>query len=491
MRFVIRNNHDVDGITEEMIGLIDRRYGIEYGAVFDYGDVSRGRRDDIEYFSYKYCTANPIRIEKDVLSTPVPRDILDGMLKYKSMILSMVSRETHYNIYRLDYLEKYYYERLRFWYGFLTAHKIDLVLFMIPPHHAGEYMLYSLCELMSIKKVVMIGVMPGGVSIPVCRINEVGSHIIRKMNDPEQGVCELNETFKSYEERVKSGRTYSPEEIRDIRKVVHAVLYNYVNARKVLTAIRRLFLIPILPRYRDTREYEAFENKRYLSMVSAIRREERHRDHIRDYNRLAVTPDLSRKFIYFPLQQEPEDTTMPRAGEFKNQILSLLILSAAAGKYGLTVYVKEHWVQEHREKGYYKRLASIDNVELVDITYSSSELIRNSVAVSSQTGSSIIEALMWGKNSLIFGEGCPYIGCPGSFYIGSVQDVTDAIDSIMANGCGFSESDKDRYMIAYQNSCIDTYCDSLDELSPTYDMKNSAARIVESIDSVAGYNGGN
>ena len=270
---------------------------------------------------------------------------------------------------------------------------------------------------------------------------------------------------------------------------MHLSLFSFADRKKVLKAIRRFFIIPILPRFKEGRETLKEENKRYLKLVFDIHKEERRMDHLDDYNKLSVIPDLTCKYIYFPLQQEPEDTTMPRAGEFKNQILSLLILSEAAQKRGIKIYVKEHWVQEHREKGYYKRLRSIENLQLVDIASDSCELIKNSVAVASQTGSSIFEAMILGKNSLIFGAGCPYKDSPGSFFVSNVEDVSNALDSIITKGNGFTENDINRYIFAYQESCIEFYCDSLDETHETYNRANSARRVVECISGVAKYIG--
>ena len=487
MRFVIRNIHDVDGITEEIIGLIEKKYGFEYGAVFEFGDTNRNRRSDIDYLNCKYCTSDFCLIEKSVLNTPIPRDVLDAMLKYKSMACDMVVRESHYDIYRVSYVEKFYYQRLQFWYDFLISNRIDFVLFMVPPHHAGEFILYSLCEVLLIKKLVMIGVAPGGMVLPACDIYNESKTIINKMRMLPQGQYELGEVIRSYKDRVGIHKAIPDKVVEQARNDVHALLFSFVSTRRVLKSIRRLFTIPTLPRNRENREYLKEENKRYLKIAFDIKCEERHMDHIKDYKKLAVIPDLTRKYIYFPLQQEPEDTTMPRAGEFKNQILSLLILSEVAKKLGYTIYAKEHWIQEHRPGGYYKRLSEIENVELVDISFNSGDLINNSVAVASQTGSVILEAMILRKNALIFGAGCPYIGMPGSFFVGNTLDVMEAINRIEKNIAGITDEDVNHYLFAYQEACIELYCDSLSETYDTYNMKVSAKRIFECIAEQSGY----
>lgn len=489
MRFIIRNNHDVDGITERIIELIEKEYGVEYGAVFDYGDSRRNKREDIEYFNYKYCTSDAVQIDANTLKTPIPRSVLDGMLKYKCMALNLVSRESHYNIYRMDYLEEFYYERLQYWYNFLTEKKIDFVLFLVQPHHTGEYILSRLCELLSIKQLIMNTLVLEGTFAPSNIINDSSMFIMQNYNELDAESYDLNDSVRSFVEKVKKDSAFSLRDKKVAQKEVHSLLYSFYSVKSVMIALRRLITIPLLPKNRENREYESEANKRYLRVVYEMMREERRMDHIRDYNRLSVVPDLSDRYIYFPLQQEPEDTTMPRAGEFKNQLLALLILSRAAEEIGAKVYVKEHWVQEHRGKGYYKRIASFNNVELVDLNVNSRDLIINSIAVASETGTCIIEAMILDKNSLIFGEGCDYRGIPGSYYINDVSDAVSALKLIEKKGDVISENDKLRYLYAYQNSYVEFYCSSPEESKGHYNLGDCAKRIVDFINNVAQYEG--
>ena len=164
--------------------------------------------------------------------TVLPRNILDGMLKYKSMALDVVTRECHYNVYRLSYVENFYYQRLQFLYHFLQINKIDFVLFLVPPHHAGEYILYSLCEVMNIKKMVLIGVMPGGEFIPTCDIYDESSGIMGKYRDAGMKDYYINDTFREYINRVNNHKTYSKSEIRAVQNKCICLCFHSLTGKR-------------------------------------------------------------------------------------------------------------------------------------------------------------------------------------------------------------------------------------------------------------------
>ena len=159
-------------------------------------------------------------------------------------------------------------------------------------------------------------------------------------------------------------------------------VYRSISAKEIIVKML-VCCLSTCGRYKNMPWMKPWEN---LSYTIKAKKHEKHMDHLDDYRKLAEMPDFGEKYIYFPLQMTPEASTMPLAGEFKNQLLSIELLASAAEKFGLTVYVKEHWVQHNREAGFYKYLYNIKNVKLISLDANSLELTENSEIVASQTG---------------------------------------------------------------------------------------------------------
>ena len=162
------------------------------------------------------------------------------------------------------------------------------------------------------------------------------------------------------------------------------------------------------------------------------------------YRELSVTPDLSQNYIYYPLHQEPEASIMTRT-PLNSQFYIIYELAQKLPK-GWKVLVKEHPAQFTVYKEYkyyyrnieffrsfemYKRLYNLDNVELVKLESSSSELIKNSRAVASIAGSSLLEAVNLDKPIIIFGKNCSFIEkLKDAFNINSLYDIVVALSKI-------------------------------------------------------------
>lgn len=110
------------------------------------------------------------------------------------------------------------------------------------------------------------------------------------------------------------------------------------------------------------------------------------------------------KYIYFPLHLQPELTTSALGGDFSDQLLALESLSTwIPGDYQILIKENPKQTEKQRGKLFYKRLSALKNVRLLPPGESSIDLIRNSSAVATITGTAGWEALFYGKPVLIFG----------------------------------------------------------------------------------------
>ncbi len=145
------------------------------------------------------------------------------------------------------------------------------------------------------------------------------------------------------------------------------------------------------------------------------------------YNKLAVTPDITSKYIYFGLHMQPEKSTQPLGGEYDNQFLCATLLAQSIPD-DWNIYIKEHPNQfnprklsnsNYRSKSFYKSLLNIEKVSLVPLSFSSDILISNAQLVATVTGSIGWESLSAGKAVIAFGHAY-YKPCQA---VGHITDV--------------------------------------------------------------------
>ena len=118
---------------------------------------------------------------------------------------------------------------------------------------------------------------------------------------------------------------------------------------------------------------------------------------------------LECNYIYFSLHFEPEGSIQTRC-TLENQLICIKMLSEALPA-GFKIYVKEHphqfllndysfyscyvpGAEKFKTKYFYKKLRSMENVEIISHEYSAKEMISKAKAVASLVGSCFFEAIV-------------------------------------------------------------------------------------------------
>lgn len=125
------------------------------------------------------------------------------------------------------------------------------------------------------------------------------------------------------------------------------------------------------------------------------------------YSKNSSSVDFQLSYIYFPLQYQPERSSIPDAEIFGYQLYALRVVAAAIPD-NWYIYVKEHPGQfDYVNKGnrgrnleIYKRIAKMPKCRLVDLEVSSMKLIDHSRAVVTPNGSASVEAVLRGKKGI-------------------------------------------------------------------------------------------
>ncbi|MDD4901330.1 MAG: hypothetical protein PHS62_04510 [Patescibacteria group bacterium] len=114
--------------------------------------------------------------------------------------------------------------------------------------------------------------------------------------------------------------------------------------------------------------------------------------------------NFQEKYAFYPLQLEPEVTTLLLAPFFIDQ-LWLIKQIAASLPLNFKLYVKEHpSMFGYRRNSFYKELKKIPNVKLVPSSQESFDLIKNAQIILTITGTAGWEALMLKKPVITFGD---------------------------------------------------------------------------------------
>lgn len=368
-------------------------------------------------------------------------DLLNEMEKYKPTFLHIAGIRPH-NMYVGDYfsLDIRYLLELRFWNYILEKYKIDVAFFACIPHWEWEYMVYALCKCKKIPTLLVYGTHIPIVSCVGTSIENMGfgtANIMREWIDTSNSL--LNRYINNFLDRTSGGHSrYSDKDKKRQHNRHYYGWHKILSYKKILVDFKYM---------RDVRSA-----MKALRQSCIARHEEKG---LRFYNSMAVCEIENVPFVYYALQLTPEATTLPWAGVFQNQLISIRMLSEMGRKYGFKVYVKEHFVQPGRPYDFYRELKKIPEVVLIDAYVDSYKLIQNSIANITQTGSVITESIIKGRPVISFVDSF-WSGASNVYVIKSKNDLENAILDIFQRKITKEKAEviKNQYFQALSATCI-------------------------------------
>ncbi|MEZ3423103.1 MAG: hypothetical protein K1W39_05265 [Lachnospiraceae bacterium] len=428
-------NEDIDGK--------DRYLGQKY----KYIDIGLGYKNS-------YCDSYDIN-----KLLPLSKDIICRMQPYETSAMRMTMRLTGFPVSTYNEAMDEYLLHLRFWNHIIEEEKIDLVYFSVIPHFIFEYVIYGLAKSKGLRVVVSD-------AIHIKSYNFLIGDSIESMGYKVKDY--YDELLKNETETVILRKDFEDFYQSVINESVGILTLDEMNEKKYLTdkdISLRYISEPViesqmkcyLQRLKGDKSLN--ENKRYsidkLDFKAYIDRVNKSKNMCRilvkkeEYETYTQIPDYNEKYIYYALQLTPEATTLPMAGIFENQLLSLQILSYVAAKNNILIYVKEHYVQYGREKKFYELINNLPNVKLISVNIPSMVLIKNSIAVSTQTGSCILEGMIKEKPSITFSKGYWSYG-PGVYYVDNAIECERVVKLIINKEYKITQKKVRKFLKAYQ-----------------------------------------
>ena len=457
----------IRGFQTHMFELIEQQIHVDHIVMTCKSQDAQDVYDEkkVHRINYDMCEHNRYRefIDFDDL-LPLSRDVLEKMRPFESVAMQMLVRNFERDIYTFDECKHFYLDHLRFWHHILVTEEISLICFNNIPHHCHDYVIYALADVLGIRRCLAMDTTITGRLAISDRLDNAWVH-----------------TYELYEEYRKRESVELPP---DLESYYQALLYENVGRNKGAVNRGMTREAHIALRKRAFTEYcsTARVRHRVLSRLKhgiRVSLQDKNKGAFRDglemahqelvyskraklklkamrdtsyYNSMTKTPDLTKPYIIFLLHLQPEATTLPQGDVFSEQETMLEILAAATEKLGISLFVKEHFVQPYRAKGFYDRLSQLRNVTLLHTDIDSKKLIRDSIATASCNGQVMNESLYNGKPTIFFGN-TVFQGMPGAFKVSDVDSTIQALLQIM-QGVVIDQRDVRAYLAAFGENSL-------------------------------------
>lgn len=405
----------------------------------------------------------PKNVNDADFSPPTP-ELLALLSGAESTVLTMMSKL--FEKTSVNERKHIYYHYVGYWHGVITKLKPDAIVFPNIPHTVYDFVAYSVARLLGIKTIMF----------ELTRVNDrslvindfaAGSRQLKSEIAKNKGknfaLSDLSRDIQEYYNFQTAAAKPIPKDIIEISGRYDGAKSLRVKFRSFQTTITVL------------KDYSVFA-KILTFLPRRLRPNQRN-----EYLAVQSQSDFSKKFIYAPLQYQPECTTSPLGGVFVDQALMVEILSKSISEDWL-IYVKEHPLQwkprgldyfSYRYKGYYRNMANLTNVRIVPAGTDGFELIRRSQCVASVGGTAGWEGLFRGKSVLLFGYGW-YADAPGVFKIDGVNSCKAALEQIK-NGFSVRTQDLINYLASFDkvstNGFREQYCKDVSTLSLEENIK--------------------
>lgn len=357
-----------------------------------------------------------------------PLDAQDLLLlaSHESTALDLLHRV--YAALSVPELMHYYHLYLRCWKGFFETLKPDVIVFRTIPHDPMHFIIYIYARARGIKTLIFYQTWFGDRILPMEDFTQGVEALRAPLAKDDRQVTladlssDLQALYRSHSAHIKDATPfYMPD-----------ALLSYTFFGRLRLALR-LF-------HSHTTRGALWRRLRFgVRAFFHWFRTHLRQDLPRAYARLESSPDFTKSFIYFPLHFQPEPSTSPLGGPFRDQLLALEILVATLPKDWL-IYVKEHpteWpvngthFHSYRYSKYYEAITRFPNVRLVPIQTDTFKLTSHAKAVATITGTAGWEAILRGKPALIFGYPW-YMFASGVFRVSDIQTCRMALQEIAA-----------------------------------------------------------
>lgn len=367
--------------------------------------------------------------------------------------LKMMDRLDSGDAFSYNERKRYFLKILNYSINVVRSFKPDVVVFTEVPHHATQYILYAVCRKQAVHTLMFKPVYLWDLRLLIYNAVEdnpfvtLKDHSLVQEPSPEKEIDaylqKLSGDYRAaepdYMKKQKKSASHGKTYVKTLTRLLAQERWSNLFSPEKSTNILKL---------KGKRIEESSPNRLQLYWLKAVGSLKKRRlSNL--YKKLSITtPDLSKPFIFVPLQYQPERTSSPDGGAYVDQYLMINLLRSAFST-DIPIYIKEHTSQFHpKMDGHLGRFpfdyydyVRLQNVHLIPTAFSSFQLIDASLCVATLTGTVGLEAVARNKPVLIFGPGCWYRSLPGVFYIDNDSSLQNAVEKIHGNKLQLDNAD--------------------------------------------------
>lgn len=345
----------------------------------------------------------------------------------------MTMADKLYPDWSINRRKELYYDMLRYWGGVLTQYMPETIIILSVPHELYNFVLYRIAKRRGIRTIILDNTVLDTKGYVLIDDYTIGNAALAKAMQSNQRITleDLSPDMRDYYLQHSQSENPLPPQLQafksdhtrwqNIRRFIHAVISFTKDGSIIERGVLKLFKM-LRPSLKD--EHNAHER----------------------------AADFAKRYVYFPLQYQPELTTSPLGGVYVAQLLAIKTAAAALPE-GWELYVKEHPGQlvvhggnttPARYTGFYKSIAEIPNTRLVPVSTNTFKLMDNAQITSTMTGTAAWESILRGKPAVVFGYPW-FMNAPGIIRVQGVEDCRKAFGKITL-GFKPQESDMFRYL---------------------------------------------
>lgn len=295
----------------------------------------------------------------------------DEIRVYFEIFVESYSRIAFYRAKSTQELWHLFYMYVHYFYTLLNK-TTDIVLFQNLPHHGVDIILYAVAKVLNIRTILTTQSLEENRFWHIENLKDFG--IFKDIPEKEKLSLQITKKFDK--------NLFYMQDIKVKKSICVASLFTDVLKVKSRAKKKPVSLAGVFQKYKECKAYKKFSKQSYVKEV-----------------------DFSKKYVYFPLQLQPELTTSILGDKYVDQILALEQLSQLIPE-DWVIYVKENPIQTARQRDelFYQRLKKIKKAYYVSLNYNTHYLIEHSQFVAVVTGTAGWEAISGGKNVLVFGQ---------------------------------------------------------------------------------------
>jgi hypothetical protein len=278
-----------------------------------------------------------------------------------------------------------------------------------------NYLLTEMCRAKNIKILMLITSRLANKASIASQSDKIDYELDEKIDDKikNDSFEELREYFKKRSKSQQKG-------------MIHSAGMNYPQYKKILPGIKWL-TETVDKKFRESYDHYGVTRLKAISHYFLYSIKGKIRKRFID-KKSCKKINLNKKFIFFPLQVQPERNVDIDAPFYANQI-EVVTNIAKALPVDYKLFVKEHPLMRYRhwrEIKEYREIISLPNVELIHPEVSPKEILENCSIVITIAGSVGLESALYRKAAIVFTDTI-YASLPSVHRLKNLEELPDII----------------------------------------------------------------